>query len=115
MTSPKRAAQRNAEHLRDAAGAVANGMEARSGNAGQACLAAKRFILEAPIAEAFTAMLGAADIVPNIHHAHRRPERRAARCAGFQTWPSATADLGGVLIHDAQGVRPFAVLPLARR
>ncbi len=35
--------------------AVASGIKARFGNAGQVCLAAKRFILEAPIAEAFTA------------------------------------------------------------
>ena len=35
--------------------AVASGIRARFGNAGQVCLAAKRFILEAPIAEAFTA------------------------------------------------------------
>ena len=35
--------------------AVATGIKARFQNAGQVCLAAKRFILEAPIAEAFTA------------------------------------------------------------
>ncbi len=35
--------------------AVAAGIRARFANAGQVCLAAKRFILEAPIAEAFTA------------------------------------------------------------
>lgn len=34
--------------------AVAAGIKARFANAGQVCLAAKRFILEAPIAEAFT-------------------------------------------------------------
>ncbi len=35
--------------------AVENGIKARYSNAGQVCLAAKRFILEAPIAEEFTA------------------------------------------------------------
>ncbi len=35
--------------------AVAAGIRGRFGNAGQVCLAAKRFILEAPIAEEFTA------------------------------------------------------------
>ncbi len=35
--------------------AVQAGIRGRFGNAGQVCLAAKRFILEAPIAEAFTA------------------------------------------------------------
>ena len=39
----------------DVEAAVAAGIKARFQNAGQVCLAAKRFILEAPIAEAFTA------------------------------------------------------------
>ena len=60
-------------------------------------------------------LLDPADIVPNIHHAYRRPEFRQARYAVFQTGPSATADIEGVLIHGAQGVRSLSVLPLARR
>ena len=40
--------------------AVANGITARFANAGQVCLAAKRFILEQPIAEEFTARFVAA-------------------------------------------------------
>jgi len=32
----------------------------------------------------------------------------------FQTGPSATADIEGVLIHGAQGVRSLSVLPLPR-
>ncbi len=39
----------------DVEAAVAAGVRGRFANAGQVCLAAKRFILEAPIAEAFTA------------------------------------------------------------
>ena len=60
-------------------------------------------------------LLDPADIVPNIHHAYRRPEWRRARYAVFQTGPSATADIEGVLIHGAQGVRSLSVLPLARK
>ena len=60
------------------------------------------------------ALLDPADIVPNIHHAYRRPEWRNANYAVFQTGPSATADIEGVLIHGAQGVRSLSVLPLAR-
>ena len=60
-------------------------------------------------------LLDPADIVPNIHHAYRRPEWRHARYAVFQTGPSATADIEGVLIHGAQGVRSLTVLPLPRR
>ena len=59
-------------------------------------------------------LLDPMDIVPNIHHAYRRPEWRRARYAVFQTGPSATADIEGVLIHGAQGVRSLSVLPFPR-
>ena len=35
------------------------------------------------------------------------------RYAAFHTGPSATADIEGVLIHGAQGVRSLSVLPVA--
>jgi L-lactate dehydrogenase complex protein LldG len=59
-------------------------------------------------------LLDPADIVPNIHHAYRRPEWRRVHYAVLQTGPSATADIEGVLIHGAQGIRSLSVLPLAR-
>ena len=59
-------------------------------------------------------LLDPADIVLNIHHAYRRPEFRHARYAVFQTGPSATADIEGVLVHGAQGVRSLSVVPLPR-
>jgi L-lactate dehydrogenase complex protein LldG len=46
--------------------------------------------------------------------AYRRPEFRDRHYASFHTGPSATADIEGVLIHGAQGVRSLSVLPLAR-
>lgn len=60
-------------------------------------------------------LLDSADIVPNIHYAYRRPEWRERHYTVFQTGPSATADIEGVLIHGAQGVRSLAVLPIPRR
>jgi hypothetical protein len=42
---------------------------------------------------------------------YRRPEFRDRRYAAFHTGPSATADIEGVLIHGAQGVRSLCVLP----
>ncbi len=60
-------------------------------------------------------LLDPADIVANIHHAYRRPEWRRSHYAVFQTGPSATADIEGVLIHGAQGVRSLSVLAVARR
>jgi L-lactate dehydrogenase complex protein LldG len=59
-------------------------------------------------------LLDPADILPNLHHAYRRPEFLQGRYVVFHTGPSATADIEGVLIHGAQGVRSLTVLPLAR-
>jgi L-lactate dehydrogenase complex protein LldG len=59
-------------------------------------------------------LLDPADIVVNLHHAYRRPEFRNHHYASFHTGPSATADIEGVLIHGAQGVRSLSVLPVAR-
>ena len=42
----------------------------------------------------------------------RRPSRKA-RYAIFMTGPSATADIEGVLIHGAQGIRSLTLLPCA--
>ena len=59
-------------------------------------------------------LLDPADIVANLHHAYRRPEFLQGHYAVFHTGPSATADIEGVLIHGAQGVRSLSVVPLAR-
>jgi len=53
-------------------------------------------------------------IVVNLHHAYRRPEFRDGEYAALHSGPSATADIEGVLIHGAQGVRSLSVLPAAR-
>ncbi len=60
-------------------------------------------------------LLDPADIVINLHHAYARPEFRHAHYAVFHTGPSATADIEGVLIHGAQGVRSLTVLIAPRR
>ncbi len=52
-------------------------------------------------------------IVPNLHHAYRDRRFFEARYAVLMTGPSATADIEGVLIRGAQGVRSFTVIPLA--
>jgi L-lactate dehydrogenase complex protein LldG len=66
------------------------------------------------LAQHLIVLLDPADIVVNLHHGYRRPEFRDRHYASFHTGPSATADIEGVLIHGAQGVRSLAVLPLAR-
>lgn len=59
-------------------------------------------------------LLDPADIVENLHHAYRRQEFREHHYVVFHTGPSATADIEGVLIHGAQGVRSLSVLALPR-
>ena len=65
------------------------------------------------LAQHLIVLLDPADIVVNLHHAYRRPEFRDSHYASFHTGPSATADIEGVLIHGAQGVRSLSVLPHA--
>jgi L-lactate dehydrogenase complex protein LldG len=66
------------------------------------------------LAQHLIVLLDPADIVVNLHHAYRRAEFRTGHYASFHTGPSATADIEGILIHGAQGVRSLSVLPLAR-
>jgi len=66
------------------------------------------------LAQHLIVLLDPANIVANLHHAYRRPEFREGHYAAFHTGPSATADIEGVLIHGAQGVRSLSVLPVAR-
>jgi L-lactate dehydrogenase complex protein LldG len=66
------------------------------------------------LAQHLIVLLDPADIVVNLHHAYRRPELRNSHYAAFHSGPSATADIEGVLIHGAQGVRSLSVLPLVR-
>ena len=66
------------------------------------------------LAQHLIVLLDPADIVVNLHHAYSRPEFRDRHYVSFHTGPSATADIEGVLIHGAQGVRSLSVLPIAR-
>ena len=67
------------------------------------------------LAQHLIVLLDPADLVVNLHHAYSRAEFRFGHYASFHTGPSATADIEGVLIHGAQGVRSLSVLPFARR
>ena len=66
------------------------------------------------LAQHLIVLLDPADIVVNLHHAYRRAEFRDGHYAVFHTGPSATADIEGVLIHGAQGVRSLSVAPMER-
>lgn len=52
------------------------------------------------------------DIIGNLHHAYHRREFFEANYAVFMSGPSATADIQGVLIRGAQGVRSLTVVPV---
>lgn len=49
-------------------------------------------------------------IVGNLHDAYADATRFDARYGVFMTGPSATADIEGVLIHGAQGIRSMTVV-----
>ena len=54
-------------------------------------------------------------IVGNLHDAYGLREHFNTRYGVFMTGPSATADIEGVLIHGAQGIRSMTVVPVAER
>jgi L-lactate dehydrogenase complex protein LldG len=62
------------------------------------------------LAQHLIVLLDPKDIVASTQDAYRRGEFHVARYASFHTGPSATADIEGVLIHGAQGVRSLTVL-----
>jgi L-lactate dehydrogenase complex protein LldG len=59
-------------------------------------------------------LLDPADIVSNMHQAYRRSAEFDASYGVFMTGPSATADIEGVLIHGAQGIRSLTVVIRSR-
>ncbi|SEN38296.1 L-lactate dehydrogenase complex protein LldG [Methylobacterium sp. UNC300MFChir4.1] len=66
------------------------------------------------LAQHLVVLLDPADIVPNVQAAYRRSEFGRSAYAVLHTGPSATADIEGVLIHGAQGVRSLTVVLLPR-
>jgi L-lactate dehydrogenase complex protein LldG len=58
-------------------------------------------------------LLDPARMVGNLHHAYRERARFDARYGVFMTGPSATADIEGILIHGAQGIRTLTIVPVA--
>ncbi|GBU17846.1 MULTISPECIES: LUD domain-containing protein [Methylobacterium] len=66
------------------------------------------------LAQHLVVLLDPADILPNVQAAYLRPEFGQSAYAVLHTGPSATADIEGVLIHGAQGVRSLTVLLVPR-
>jgi L-lactate dehydrogenase complex protein LldG len=62
------------------------------------------------LAQHLVALLDPNHIVENLHHAYADRRFKTAHYAVLVTGPSATADIEGVLIHGAQGVRSLTVV-----
>jgi len=67
------------------------------------------------LAQHLVVLLDPDAIVPGLHDAYGRRADFDAPYVVFMTGPSATADIEGVLIHGAQGIRTLTVVPIARR
>ena len=67
------------------------------------------------LAQHLVVLLDPEKIVGNLHHAYSERKQFDARYGVFMTGPSATADIEGVLIHGAQGIRTLTVIPLPPR
>ncbi|MGF6870872.1 LutC/YkgG family protein [Paraburkholderia sp. MM5477-R1] len=66
------------------------------------------------LSQHLVALLDPADIVGNLHHAYHRREFFEANYSVLMSGPSATADIEGVLIRGAQGIRSLTVIPVPR-
>lgn len=66
------------------------------------------------LAQHLIVLVDPADILPTVQAAYRRPEMAAHAYLAFHSGPSATADIEGVLIHGAQGVRSLTVVLAGR-
>ncbi|MBL8323816.1 MAG: LUD domain-containing protein [Rubrivivax sp.] len=63
------------------------------------------------LAQHLVVLLDPARIVATLHDAYLDAAFRDARYTILMTGPSATADIEGVLIHGAQGIRSLTVVP----
>jgi len=104
----------NAEDLHDIDIAV---LRARFGVAetGSVCFTEAELTVNAVayLAQHLVVLLDPAEIVTNLHRAYQRHDTTTARYTVFHTGPSATADIEGVLVRGAQGVRSLTVIPAA--
>jgi L-lactate dehydrogenase complex protein LldG len=66
------------------------------------------------LAQHLIVLLDPSDVLLTTQDAYRRPEFTRHRYCSFHTGPSATADIEGVLIHGAQGVRSLTVVMTPR-
>jgi len=66
------------------------------------------------LAQHLVVLVDPADVVDSTQHAYGQPHFHTARYASFHSGPSATADIEGVMIRGAQGVRSLTVVWVPR-
>lgn len=64
------------------------------------------------LAQHLVVLLDPLTIETNVMRAYRRQDYQNARYTVFHSGPSATADIEGVLVRGAQGVRSLMVIPV---
>jgi len=81
---------------------------------GSVWLTAREFKVDALgfLAQHLVVLLDPARLAPTMHHAYARRADFDAPYGVFMTGPTATADIEGVLIQGAQGIRSLTVIPL---
>lgn len=81
---------------------------------GSVWLSEREYIVNALgyIVQHLVVLLDFTQIVGGLQDAYRRDDFRSARYAALVTGPSATADIEGVLIQGAQGVKSLTVVGL---
>lgn len=79
---------------------------------GSICLTEKNLMINTLgyLPQHLIVLLDPAKIVYNLHDAYAQPEWHSVNYASLHSGPSATADIEGVLIRGAQGVRSLSVL-----
>jgi len=82
---------------------------------GSVWLSEREFVVNALgfLSQHLVVLLDPQAIVPDLHHAYRHRGFFDARYAVLMTGPSATADIEGVLVRGAQGIRTLTVVPAA--
>ncbi|NNC24080.1 LUD domain-containing protein [Salinisphaera sp. USBA-960] len=80
---------------------------------GSVCFTEHELVVNAVayLAQHLVVLLDPSEIVTNLHRAYQRDDYKTARYTVFHTGPSATADIEGVLVRGAQGVRSLTVVP----
>ena len=80
---------------------------------GSVWLSEREFVVNALgfLSQHLVVLLDRDAIVPDLHHAYRDRGFFDARYSVLMTGPSATADIEGVLIRGAQGIRTLTVKP----